>query len=107
MGTTLSLTGSWNLAGAILRYPNDHARAFSEYERNMRPVIKRAQKLPPGIPRGFHPETSLGVWLLNAFAFILVRSGLFHLAMFLRAGPPAHSVPVEEYGFRQLVEMSH
>lgn len=106
MGTTLALTGAWNLAGAILQHPDDHARAFAEYERTMRPVVDRAQKLAPGIPKGFHPETAWGVWMLNAFAFVLDWSGLIWLATKLGAGPPAHFVPVEDYGFRELPEMA-
>lgn len=105
MGTTLALTGAWNLAGAILRYPNDQARAFAEYEETMRPVVDLAQKLGPGIPRGFHPATAWGVWMLNAFVFLLDCSKLLLLVVKFGAGPPANFVPVEDYGFRALPDM--
>ncbi|KAF3762011.1 FAD/NAD(P)-binding domain-containing protein, partial [Cryphonectria parasitica EP155] len=65
MGTTLGLTGAWNLAGAILQHPNDHGRAFAQYEEKMRPTVELAHKLAPGMPNALHPQTSWGVWILN------------------------------------------
>lgn len=105
MGTTLALVGAWNLAGAIVDHPNDHAKAFSEYEEKMRPVIDRAQKLSPGMPKLMHPETAWGVWVLHVFVWFMDCAGLFSLLVSLGAGPPAHFVPVEDYGFRKLSEM--
>ena len=105
MGTTLALSGAYNLAGALLQHPNDFATAFDQYEQHMRPVVERAQKLAPGMPHLFHPETEWGVWTLNTFVYLLDRSGIIKL-LAGRFGPPANSVPVEDYGFRQLPEMT-
>ena len=103
MGTTLALSGAYNLAGALTRHPNDHTAAFAEYEKSMRPVVDRAQKLAPGMPRLVNPETAWGIWVMHAFCGFLAWSRLVTLA-FMFLGPPANSVPVEEYGFEHLSE---
>lgn len=101
MGTTLALDGAYNLAGALNRHPSDLAVAFDEYEADMRPVVVRAQKLFPGMPYIFAPETSWGVWTLNSIIYLLQLSGLPKV-MFKFLGPPANTVPVKDYGFRTL-----
>lgn len=45
MGTTLTLDGAYNLAGSLLRHPNDHDAAFNYYETAMRPIVEKTQKL--------------------------------------------------------------
>lgn len=103
MGTTLALNGAYNLAGALIRHPNDHTAAFTEYEAKMRPLVTRAQKLIPGALRIFNPETAWGIWFLHAFMLTIHYSGLPYL-LFKFFGPPANAVKVEEYGFRQMPE---
>lgn len=103
MGTTLALSGAYNLAGALLRHPSDHTAAFDEYGAEMRPVVTRAQKLVPGMPYTFAPETAWGVWALNTIVYLMSMSGLPKL-LFSFVGPPANSVPVKDYGFRPLPE---
>lgn len=105
MGTTLALTGAYNLAGALLQHPDDLATAFTAYEEKMKPTVARAQRLAPGMPKLFHPETAWGVWALNMFVYLLDVSGLAALMFKLGAGPPANNVPVEEYGIGDLPEM--
>ena len=108
MGTTLALSGAYNLAGALLQHHNPSSApeidaAFAQYEEKMRPVVARAQKLVPGAPYTFNPDTAWGIWTFLTFLWLLTlpkRLGLFTLlASWL--GPPAHMVSVEEYGFRQ------
>ena len=102
MGTTLGLNGAYNLAGALLGHPNDHTAAFAQYEERMRPIVDRAQKLAPGMPRLLHPETAWGVWVMHSIIYFIWRSGLAML-MFKIAGPPANEVVVsDDYGLRQL-----
>ncbi len=60
MGTTLALTGGYVLAREIERAPA-LAEAFDSYEQLMRPLVDRAQKLPPGVPRLAHPRSRTGV----------------------------------------------
>jgi 2-polyprenyl-6-methoxyphenol hydroxylase-like FAD-dependent oxidoreductase len=105
MGTTLALDGGYNLAGALLRHPDRPKQAFEEYEAEMRPVVTRAQKLFPGMPRIFAPETAWGVWVLNAIVYLIQLSGLPKI-LFKYLGPPANTVPVKEYGFKTLPEWS-
>lgn len=103
MGTTLALNGAYNLAGALVHNQSDHTAAFMEYEQKMRPIVDRAQRLAPGMPRMINPETVWGVWILHAIMYILGRSGLINLLVKF-VGPPANNVPVEEYGFTQIPE---
>jgi 2-polyprenyl-6-methoxyphenol hydroxylase-like FAD-dependent oxidoreductase len=106
MGTTLALNGAYNLAGAISQHMMsdgsgslDYTSAFAQYEGKMRPLVERAQKLPPGMPHLFHPDTAWGVWVLHLFCFAVQWSGLGLLLASL-AGPPARATVVEEYGIR-------
>ena len=103
MGTTLGLTGAYNLAGALTRHPTDHNAAFAEYETTVRPTVERAQKLAPGAPKIFNLETVWGIWILRILVAFIYWSGISTL-IFKFAGPPANNVPIEDYGFRQLPE---
>ena len=101
MGTTLGLTGAYNLAGALVHHPGDYTTAFAEYEEKMRPTVTRAQKLVPGAPYIFNPETVWGIWIMHLIMSFIYWSGVANLiARFI--GPPANAVPIEEYGFKSL-----
>lgn len=102
MGTTLALTGAYNLAGAILRHPDDLTAAFAQYEATTRPLVDRAQKLAPGMPRLVNPDTSWGISVLHWFGYLMWISRLQVLLFALGVGPPANAVPVEDYGLRKL-----
>lgn len=102
MGTTLALTGAYNLAGAILQHPQDLAAAFAQYETAMRPLVDRAQKLAPGMPRLVNPETAQGISVLLWISYLFCVSRLNLLLFALGLGPPADAVPVTDYGLRQL-----
>lgn len=71
MGTTLSVTGAYVLAGELAR-ASDHRAGFDAFEARMRPFVDQAQKLPPGVPRVAHPKTSVGV---AAFRTVLRLAG--------------------------------
>lgn len=101
MGTTLAITGAYNLAGCLSRHPNDHTAAFTEYEDRMRPAIETGQKLAPGAPNSLNPQTEMGVGVFNGFLSFMDKSGLAKF-MFKFAGPPAKEVAVEDYGFEEL-----
>ncbi|GAB1744348.1 hypothetical protein NU219Hw_g1629t1 [Hortaea werneckii] len=100
MGTTLALNGAYNLAGALMQSPDDVDAAFQAYERSMRPLVQKAQKLPPGMPGLLHLESSWGVMVLRWIfrAFFLSRIAIFFAMIF---GPPANVVKITEYGFRK------
>lgn len=58
--TVVPITGAYVLAGELARH-GDHRQAFLAYEQRMRPLVSRAQKLPPGTPRLAHPKSRVGV----------------------------------------------
>jgi 2-polyprenyl-6-methoxyphenol hydroxylase-like FAD-dependent oxidoreductase len=107
MGTTLALNGAHTLAGSLLQHLSkdnfDYTSALAQYETKMRPLVERAQKLPPGIPHLIHPDTAWGVWALRCLSLIINRSGIGYVLAMLK-GPPARAIKVEDYGFRQSVE---
>ena len=75
MGTSLALTGAYNLAGALAQHPNDVAAAFDAYEEAQRPLVLKAQKLSPAIPLIFGTMTPWQVWLANHFAAFVALLG--------------------------------
>ncbi|KAG9605351.1 2-polyprenyl-6-methoxyphenol hydroxylase-like oxidoreductase, partial [Aureobasidium melanogenum] len=99
MGTTLALAGAYHLAGSLLAFPHQHKVAFAQYEESMRPLVEKAQKLPPGMPHLIHPQTVRGVWSLRTFCALIYWSGMIHLMSRLR-GPPAQLKEFEEYDFK-------
>lgn len=110
MGTTLALTGAYNLAGSLLpliQRPDDSSitpeSCFAAYESATRPIVAKAQKLVPGAPHIMAPETSWGIWILHALVYTMWCLRVQEFAERF-AGPPANAVPVREYGFRQLDE---
>ena len=107
MGTTLALNGANGLAGSLLQHMSkdrfDYSSAFAQYEAQMRPLVERAQKLPPGIPHIIHPETAWGLWIMRSLMFLMTWSGISYVLAMLK-GPPARAIKVEDYGFRQKVE---
>jgi len=100
MGTTLALNGAYNLAGALVQSHNDVDAAFQAYENSMRPLVEKAQKLPPGMPGLLHLESNWGVWVLRCIfrAFFLSRIAVLFAMLF---GPPANVVKITEYGFKK------
>lgn len=68
LGTSLALEGAYTLAGALAEARAHHgagdhdvATALARYERDMRPVVAAAQKLPPGRVALHAPRTRLGI----------------------------------------------
>lgn len=101
MGTTLGLNGAYHLAAALIQHPNEHEIAFRIYEDRMRPLIDKAQKLAPGMPRAIHPETARGIWLMHFLLWLMSVSGIFSLLMRFK-GSAATAFPIEDYGFEPL-----
>lgn len=64
VGTTLALVGGYVLAGEIAS-ADTLAVAVEGYERHLRPMVNRAQRLPPGVPRVAHPRSVAGVSILR------------------------------------------
>ena len=98
MGTSLSLTGAYVLAGEIAPR-RDHREAFRSYETLMRPYVAKAQKLPPGAPRIANPTTGLGVRALQAGLRVAASRPARQLGSTLFT-PPADEFTVPQYPAR-------
>ncbi|KAK6065365.1 oxidoreductase [Seiridium cupressi] len=70
-GTSLALAGAYMLAGEIGKHDGDIAAGPGGYEQQMRPLIKKMQKIPPLVPSIPVPRTAWGIGFRNyAFTFI-------------------------------------
>jgi 2-polyprenyl-6-methoxyphenol hydroxylase-like FAD-dependent oxidoreductase len=110
MGTTLALTGAYNLAGSLTNVSGspssaDLTAAFEKYSAAMAPTVESAQRLPMGgkAIRLLVPLTEWGLWLRNWFLWSVYMS---NVSMLLAkwGGQKANEVKVEDYGFPQLEE---
>lgn len=105
MGTTLAMTGAYNLAGALLQHEEDIPTALEQYEAKMRPVVHLAQKLAPGMPYLMNPETAWGVTILHLISYCIAAIAPIMKVVIRKFGPPASQVPVDDYGFKVPPEM--
>ncbi|KAI9055738.1 hypothetical protein LZ554_000679 [Drepanopeziza brunnea f. sp. 'monogermtubi'] len=98
MGTSLALVGAYILAGEVVRCGRDHREAFRCYEEKMKPPVKKAQSLPPGVPALLYPQTAWGIKVLNGVLGTVSRLRLATLVGKL-SSPPAEdkSLPVYEF----------
>jgi 2-polyprenyl-6-methoxyphenol hydroxylase-like FAD-dependent oxidoreductase len=89
MGTTLSLTGAYVLAGELARRAGqnggdvdvDVPGALKAYARVVRQFVDEAQKLAPGVPGILYPETSWGVWILTTIIWLVAKSRIADFLM--------------------------
>ncbi|KAF1915089.1 hypothetical protein BDU57DRAFT_517885 [Ampelomyces quisqualis] len=79
MGTTLSLIGSYVLAGELARHGDDVGAALQAYHENMRQPLKIYQKLPGGGTK-FYPSSKLGIKIANVLVWVLSSLQLHRLA---------------------------
>ena len=80
LGTTAAVVGAHMLAGCLITHAPDLKAGLEQYERDMRPFVKEAQKLIPGVPGIANPKTAWGVWTMNnaiRTADFLRRTGVF------------------------------
>jgi 2-polyprenyl-6-methoxyphenol hydroxylase-like FAD-dependent oxidoreductase len=98
MGTSLSLTGAYVLAGEIATR-GDHREAFRSYEALLRPYVATAQKLPPGAPRIANPMTGPGAAVLRT-ALRVAGSGPARRLAERFFTPPADEFTVPRYPAR-------
>jgi hypothetical protein len=108
MGTTLAMTGAYNLAGALHAHPASHSDAFAAYESTIRPNVERAQKLLPGFPHILNPETETGIYImhgvLGAMDFAQKMVQRFGRGGYHFGGTMANEVRVLDYGLGDLEE---
>lgn len=97
MGTTLSITGAYVLAGELAR-STDHRAAFAAYDRLMRPFVEKVQDLPPGVPRLAHPKTAAGVAIVRGVLRVAGSKPVRSITSRLM-GPDAETFPLPDYEF--------
>src|SRR5713226_6022170 len=74
-GSTLAMMGAYILAGELKVALGDHYRAFHQYERVFRPVVRQEQK-KVGSGNFLVPATRLGLWVRNHLGPLLVPPAL-------------------------------
>ncbi|MCK0173668.1 FAD-dependent oxidoreductase [Mycolicibacterium sp. F2034L] len=97
MGTSLALTGAYVLAGEVATRPTV-GQALAGYEAVMRPMVERAQRLPPGTPRLAHPRSRLGVALLRNVIRVAGSAPARAIGRHLPSGG-GEAEPLAEYRF--------
>ncbi|KAF2833076.1 FAD/NAD(P)-binding domain-containing protein [Ophiobolus disseminans] len=72
MGTTLSLVGSYILAGELAKHGNDVDGALQAYHDLMQEPLEKYQKLSTGgTESNFYPASQLGITIANSVLWIL------------------------------------
>jgi len=71
MGTSLAILGAYVLAGEMTKCGGDWERGFRGYEEKMRPLVKEAQSLPPGMPGLIYPETRWGIRVMLGILWVV------------------------------------
>lgn len=70
-GSSLALIGGYVLAAFLSQPESNEAEGIpsclNKYEQWMRPIIDKAQHLPPGAPNFFYPQTKVGVGTMQTF----------------------------------------
>lgn len=96
MGTSLALAGAYLLAGAVGANA-DPAEAFATYERQMRPFVDEAQKLPPGVPRIANPTSRVGVRLFRTAVRVAASAPVRALTSRLGSSSASGAPTLPEY----------
>ncbi|MCY1695061.1 FAD-dependent monooxygenase [Curtobacterium sp. SL109] len=95
MGTSLSLTGAYVLAGELAAHVH-HRDALRAYERIMRPYVAKAQQLPPGTPRIANPRSRLGIAAFGTAVRVASLPLVGRLGARF-ATPPAEAIDLPDY----------
>ncbi|RWA13147.1 hypothetical protein EKO27_g1963 [Xylaria grammica] len=97
MGTTLSLTGAYVLAGELARHGRDGVpEALEAYARGVRPFVDEAQRLIPGLPRLLYAESRWGVWILTTVVWLMSKLRIVDL-VFKLAPENSGGLQIPEY----------
>jgi len=101
-GTSLALTGAYILAGEIARHPGNLAAGLEGYSRQMTPIIKEMQKIPPFVSTIAAPQTAWGIWSRNSIFALVTRSGLVEFASkyLANAFSSTDKFPLPEYQWK-------
>ena len=71
MGTTLSLVGSYILAGELAKHGSDVDAALQSYHDLMQKPLEKYQRLTGGAETNFYPASELGISITNNALWIL------------------------------------
>lgn len=70
-GSSLALIGGYVLAAFLSQAESNEVASIQicldKYEQWMRPMVDKAQSLPPGTPDLFYPQTKVGVGTMQTF----------------------------------------
>ena len=99
-GSTLAMMGAYTLAGELKVALGDHQRAFSQYERVFRPVVRQEQKKAGANARILVPATPVGLWVQAHLFPLLVPPLLVAIERGRRLLPRSSSRPsrLKDYG---------
>ncbi|KAH8664699.1 hypothetical protein BX600DRAFT_464880 [Xylariales sp. PMI_506] len=86
LGTTVSLVGAYVLAGELARHGDDVSAALASYEKVLRPFIKTAYVLPPGVPGLAFWVT---IWGIKFFHFVMWLIAFLRIDKIVTAIEPA------------------
>jgi 2-polyprenyl-6-methoxyphenol hydroxylase-like FAD-dependent oxidoreductase len=98
-GSTLAMMGAYILAGELKVALGDHDRAFHQYERVFRPVVRQEQK-KVGSGDFLVPATPLGLWVRNHLGPRLLPPALVASELWGGLLPMLYSRPsrLKDYG---------
>jgi 2-polyprenyl-6-methoxyphenol hydroxylase-like FAD-dependent oxidoreductase len=71
MGTTLSLIGSYILAGELAKHGGNVDAALQAYHELMQEPLKAYQELPAGGQSSFYPASEMGIRIANTALWVL------------------------------------
>lgn len=78
-GTSAAIVGAYVLSAALAQHGRDYTKAFQAYEDQLRPWIEKVQRLVPGAPALFFPQSALAVRMFHVLMFVfalIARSGV-------------------------------
>ena len=98
MGTTCAIVGAYILAGELVSHSDDIPLAFRNYEKLHKPLVRKAQALPPGAPKILNPDSEWGLKVMHGVLGFVSWSGIASLVA-KYGGPPAGAIDLPKYQF--------
>lgn len=98
-GTSIALAGALILAGEIKKHAGDVEAALEAYDGQMRPLIKKMQKIPPFLGSIVAPQSAWVIWARNCIFALVAWSGIaeFLERFFAGAFEDSKEFPLPEY----------
>ncbi|KAH7095985.1 hypothetical protein FB567DRAFT_556963 [Paraphoma chrysanthemicola] len=89
MGTTLSLIGSYILAGELAKHDKNIEAALQAYHELMQPPLEKYQRFFGGSNTGFYPSSQLGITVTNHVLWALSSLRVDKLMLWMGGWLPA------------------